>query len=117
MGLLIDKEKVIKGLKCAIGIRGRKNCDDCPYDNDFNCIGCDIVMRDALELLKEQKPVIEALKCDLNETLAVLGKQPDIVRCNECKYCEYPNAEKEWCKKGHLHGNAKNWFCADGERR
>lgn len=50
-----DREKVIKGLECAIGIRGIKNCDDCPYDNDFNCIGCDIVMRDAIALLKEQE--------------------------------------------------------------
>ena len=52
-------DKAIKGLECAIGIRGRKNCDDCPYDNDFNCLGCDIVMRDALELLKEYKELKE----------------------------------------------------------
>ena len=38
----------------------------------------------------------------------------DIVRCKDCKYCEYPNSEKEWCKKGHLHGKAETWFCADG---
>ena len=50
-----EREKVIKGLECSIGIRGRKNCDDCPYDNDFNCIGCEIVLRDAIALLKEQK--------------------------------------------------------------
>jgi hypothetical protein len=50
-----DREKVIKGLECAIGIRGIKNCGDCPYDNDFNCVGCDIVMRDAIVLLKEQE--------------------------------------------------------------
>lgn len=55
----MDREKVIKGLECAIGIRGRKNCDDCPYDNDFNCIGCDIVMRDALALLQEQEARIQ----------------------------------------------------------
>ena len=46
-----------------------------------------------------------------------LKEQPDIVRCRDCKYCEYPQSEKEWCKKGHLHGNAENWFCADGERK
>ena len=55
---MADIEKVIKGLECAIGIRGIKNCDDCPYDNDFNCIGCDIVMRDAIDLLKEQEEII-----------------------------------------------------------
>ena len=53
---MIEREKVIKGLECSIGIRGRKNCDDCPYDNDFNCIGCEIVLRDAIALLKEQEP-------------------------------------------------------------
>lgn len=40
-----------------------------------------------------------------------------LVRCKDCEYCEYPNAEREWCKKGHLHGNAETWFCADGERK
>ena len=55
MNQMPDREKVIKGLECAIGIRGIKNCGDCPYDNDFNCVGCDIVMRDALALLKEQE--------------------------------------------------------------
>lgn len=44
-------------------------------------------------------------------------KEFEIVLCKDCKYCEYPKSEKEWCKKGHLHGNAENWFCADGERR
>ena len=56
---MADVEKVIKGLECAIGIRGRKNCDDCPYDNGFNCLGYNIVMRDTLELLKEQQKEIE----------------------------------------------------------
>ena len=41
----------------------------------------------------------------------------ELVRCKKCKHCEYPTSEKEWCKKGHLHGNAETWFCADGERR
>lgn len=50
-----DLRKVIKGLECAIGVRGCRNCDECPYDNDFNCIGCEIVMSDALELLKASR--------------------------------------------------------------
>jgi hypothetical protein len=57
--------------------------------------------------------------------MAMLGYEPngnpkdmvEIVRCKDCKYCEYPKSEKEWCKKGHLHGNAETWFCADGKRR
>lgn len=59
---MTEREKVIKGLECSIGIRGRKNCDDCPYDNDFNCIGCDIVLRDAIALLKDQEPRVLTLE-------------------------------------------------------
>ena len=40
----------------------------------------------------------------------------ELVRCKDCKYCEYPKSEKELCKKGHIHGNAEKWFCADGEK-
>ena len=49
--------------------------------------------------------------------IGLLKEHEQIVRCKDCKYCEYPKSEKEWCKKGHLHGNAETWFCADGERR
>lgn len=61
-----------------------------------------------LVLLKEQKSVIEALKSDLDETLAVLGKQAEIVRCKNCKHhleCDY------WIENGD------DWFCADGKRK
>jgi hypothetical protein len=85
-----DKEKVIKGLECAIGIRGIKNCDDCPYDNDFNCIGCDIVMRDAIALLKEQEAV---------------------VRCKDCKHYMTIHCNCGGCFI------SDDWYCADGERR
>ena len=46
------------------------------------------------------------------------SKKQDLVRCKDCKWCEYPvhNSTKYGCKlfdrcvKG-------DWFCADGERR
>lgn len=50
------------------------------------------------------------------DALSLLKAQEPVVRCKDCKYCEYPKSEKGWCKKGHLHGNAETWFCADGER-
>lgn len=58
----------------------------------------------------------------LKHDVVIVRNQPTVdavpvVRCKDCKHCEYPNAEREWCKKGHLHGNAETWFCADGERR
>lgn len=117
---MIDRDKVIKGLEC---LTQRKEptvnpCRDCGYINRPNFAICvKDVASDALVLLKEQESVIEALKSDLDETFAMLGDQPEIVRCKDCKHCEYPSAEKEWCKKGHLHGNAENWFCADAERK
>ena len=43
-------------------------------------------INDTLELLKEKESVIEALKSDLDETLAVLGEHAEIVRCRDCKY-------------------------------
>ena len=52
----------------------------------------------------------------MTNVLILLKEQPEIVLCKDCKHCEFPNAEREWCKKGHLHGNAETWFCADGER-
>ena len=53
----------------------------------------------------------------IQRAIDLLKEQDAVVRCKDCKYCEYPNAEREWCKKGHLHGNAETWFCADGKRR
>ena len=90
---MADREKVLSGLEhCR---RGPIGCQqECPYTSDFGCRSQ--LTADALELLKEQET---------------------IVRCKDCKYCEYPKSEKEWCKKGHLHWNAETWFCADGERR
>lgn len=67
---MADLEKVIKGLECAIGIRGMKNCDNCPYDDDFNCLGCDVLLlRDALELLKAQMPRVLEFD-ELEDTIA-----------------------------------------------
>lgn len=74
--------------------------------------------------MPDREKVIEGLKklhgtsetmTLIAETIILLKEQPEIVRCKDCKYCEYPNSKKEWCKKGHLHKNAETWFCADGE--
>ena len=94
-----DKEKVIKGLeftKAMITFNPSTGKDIEPGNlNELDKISYDACVG-AIALLKEQET---------------------IVRCKDCKYCEYQQAEKEWCKKGHLHGNAEKWFCADGERK
>lgn len=67
---MADLEKVINGLECEL----KKDCSDCPYDADFNCLGCLALHRDALELLKEQEPVKPYMDYD--------GQ--DVWRCGEC---------------------------------
>ena len=109
-----DMEKVIKGLKCCCGTG---MCfHGCPYYDASKKINeCTSQLAlEALDLLKEQEAKIEQLNRFIN------GFSRDampVVRCKNCKYCEYPKSEKEWCKKGHLHGKAETWFCADGDRR
>lgn len=108
---MIDREKVIKGLQIERECVSR-NCDR-------DCGKCDLVQDrdwllsvydDALALLEEQKSVIEALKSDLNETLAVLGEQPEIVLCKDCK-----RKDTLSCPKAPVRPD--DWFCADGERK
>jgi hypothetical protein len=74
--------------------------------------------KDAKKLVEEQASVLEALKSDLDETLAVLSEKPEIVRCRDCKYWR-TNTEfcMRWSVANVAHHTASNWFCADGERR
>ena len=112
---MIDLEKVIKGLECCEASEILA-CESCPYreGHDLDLICFDTLQADALETLKWEKIRINRLKKILD---IVLKERRDFVRCKDCEYCEYPNSEKEWCIKGHLHGNAETWFCADGKRK
>ena len=118
---MTDREKVIKGLEhCA----NEADCRGCVYQEQMKdrSDGCDC-MREALAMLKEQESVIEALKSDLNETLAVLGEQAEIVRCRDCKYWSAErindfNKCRRWIKVGVKNfATMGDWFCADGKRR
>ena len=54
-----DLGKVIRGLECctAFDSKGFPLCEECPYADDGTCPGgLDQLHRDALELLKEQRP-------------------------------------------------------------
>lgn len=56
----MDKlEKVIKGLECCYGSFPKcKGCPVCPYEKIcYHDKACEDLLRDALELLKEQKPM------------------------------------------------------------
>ena len=82
-----------------------------------------VEIQDLRRTIKEQESVIEALKSYLDETLAVLGEQPDIVRCKDCKYWSAErindfNKCRRWIKVGVKNfATMGDWFCADGERR
>ena len=111
----MDKEKVFSEIEEEI--RLGEHWDECYRIIDLQ------LLRDILAMLKEQEDRIGVLTRAIKQMpkptklLDVFGDgYAKVVRCKNCKYCEYPDAEKEWCKKGHLHGNAETWFCADGER-
>ena len=55
-----DREKVLHGLECCIRkMEGQRVCDECPYDEDFNCLGCSVVLWQAIAVLREQAEIID----------------------------------------------------------
>lgn len=89
---------------------------------------CDYYIRTLETSVRESSAVgIDTIIMDVdaaNDIISTLkewehpeDRPQELVRCKDCKYCEYPEAEKEWCKKWHLHRKAETWFCADGKRR
>ena len=62
---MIDMENVIKGLECCTDedIYGCNSCDGCPYHSQHNTVSCvDLVLKDALELLRAQEPRVMTLE-------------------------------------------------------
>ena len=92
--MMVDIEKVIKGLECCI----KSGCGGCPYFKD-NPSCQDDKDKEALELLKELKK---------------------IVRCKDCRksvcYDRVDGSKIYTCKNicGVMSGE---YFCADGERK
>jgi len=120
----MDKKEIIRRLK-----RMSEHAVYMPGKPPFIMSLDDGVAADeAAVLLEEQEQDIQNLIADLDDLrkeheklldkkIPLITSGQEVIRCKDCKYCEYPDAEKEWCKKGHLHGNAETWFCADGERK
>lgn len=86
---MTDREKVIKAIEICYS--GKHNCTECDLFYVEDCK--DKLMRDVLELLKEQET---------------------IVRCKDCRYL---NEDCGICIIGIAHGNRDTWFCAYGKRR
>ena len=92
---MADREKVVEGLECCIRkMEGQRVCDDCPYDEDFNCLGCSVVLRQALALLREQEPLRPRAR----------GRVERVWACGECgaeiskgdAYCRMCGREADW---------------------
>ena len=81
MGLLTDREKVIKGLEHCTAMYGLYDCqpkdeEDCPYVDEPDCRFS--IMHDALALLKEQEKEIKRLKLEWKiERLEVIRAYDD----------------------------------------
>ena len=117
--MMADIEKVIKELTCCIYSEEECECpEDCPFvDEDMN--ECQAkVMRDALELLKEQKKTMDlqhsAMRgsCDFIQLL--YEKIDEIVLCKDCRYRGNNLCPFYQKYKGEKYDD---WFCADGKRR
>lgn len=87
-----------------------EECHECPFQLKFKDDEVDPWYMRRCVIMQRKIEYPRPEWCPLKE-------QPEIVICKDCKHCKYPDAEQEWCKKGHIHGNAETWFCADGERR
>lgn len=91
---MIDREKVIKGLECCSEeeIDGCNFCELCPYHG----VGCvDSVLKDALELLKAQKPV-EPVQDMVGDTLFwVCGRCGHDI-CSTDWYCANCGRAVKW---------------------
>ena len=91
----------MKGLEHCLSRYVGGLCDGCSYmgelDKSYKIpIKCkEIIMRDALALLKEQ----------------------EIVLCKDCMYYNSePDCHGDYCNKIHW-SRGLDWFCADGVRR
>ena len=74
---MTDREKVIKALEiCSQDVFGRM-CINCTYESDYHRHCHEILMGDALELLKEQESEIRklALLCTNVDIEALLGRK------------------------------------------
>lgn len=92
---MVNIEKVIKGMKTCMSGRCEIDGEYCPYNRQRGCTN--IMMQDAIELLKEK---------------------PQIVRCKDCKWSSGHEdgrfAKPFHCRK-YRDFHEGDWFCKDGE--
>ena len=83
---LPDREKVIRGLTVCTDHKPGDDCQKCPYQGEEYCT--DAVMRDALDLLREnEKPDCEHAEHDGIGCLGYAGCTQDDEPIDVCKTC------------------------------
>jgi len=71
-------------------------CNECDRSNfPYTCVECGDAFLKAMEALR----------------------QPEIVRCKDCKYFPSDPQHEPSCWKNRRRGDDPDWFCADGEKR
>ena len=89
---------------------------------------CNSLIKDAIELLKEQYNDLEkaveclsGLQAQITFLQGVCGYHGtvvrELVRCKDCKYYKPENQAASCCKVLRDENANENWFCADGERK
>lgn len=103
--LVIDAEKVKKGLECCMT---PETCDiECPYMTEFYGYSCNqAVCGDALELIREMEQQLK--------------ERPKIVLCKECKHSSKSLSPFQefgrWCNKHDRYVNS-DFYCGDGKEK
>lgn len=98
---MIDKDKVIKGLEYCVG---HHLCFGCGYYDPDNTRCQKELMRDALELLKEQEPILLENQHKSGGHI-INANSPWISRCPKCgkkiegkqtRFCKYCGQAVKW---------------------
>ena len=93
-----DRDKIIKGLQSHIAM----NCEECPYWKYYTC--AEILLTDALELLKEQEPILLENQ-HKPYGIGTNANSPWISRCPRCdkkvegkqtRFCKYCGQAVKW---------------------
>lgn len=71
----------------------------------------------AIELLNEQEKEISRISNEYLKVVKTASKQPQVVRCKDCRWGWFLESGKYTCKMLVSGWHNPDWFCADGKHR
>lgn len=112
---MIDNDRLIKAWEIFRNSNPYEICDGREFramrEPEY-CMGQ--MIEDTIALLKEQENDIHHMGLIIDEYEKELKKQPEIIRCKDCKNAKPAlNGKMTRCKIRGLRMN--DWFCADGK--